>query len=111
MQVNQHVWRGAYDVRGLQGDVAYNARAGSEILLHYLRDYALARGEDRHPGGLGNLARATYAVYNGGPGHLTRYRATNPRRSLARIDQAFWEKYVAVRAGREMEVARCYGGG
>jgi hypothetical protein len=109
MQVNERVWRGAYDRRGLVGDIAYNARAGSEILLHYLRDYALAKAEHRQPGGVGNLARATYAVYNGGPGHLTRYRVRGTRRSLADIDDAFREKLEAVQQGRELEVARCWG--
>jgi hypothetical protein len=108
MQVNERVWRGAYDRRGLVGDMAYNARAGSEILMHYLRDYAIAKGEHRRPGGNANLPRATYAVYNGGPGHLTRYRRKT-RRSLAAIDAAFWEKYQAVQQGRELEVARCWG--
>jgi hypothetical protein len=109
MQVNPHVWRGAYDVDGLRGDIAYNGRAGSEILLHYLEDYALARGEHRQPGGLPNLARATYAIYNGGPRHRTRYRAARRRGTLARIDAAFWRKYLAVADGREMEVASCFG--
>ena len=48
--------------------------AGSEILIHYLRDYAIAKGEHTATGEIDNLARATYAVYNGGPGHLRRYR-------------------------------------
>jgi hypothetical protein len=109
MQVNERVWRGAYDRRGLVGDIAYNARAGSEILLHYLRDYAIDKGEQRQPGGITNLARATYAIYNGGPGHLTRYRVRGTKRSLAAIDDAFWEKYQAVQQGRELEVARCWG--
>lgn len=109
MQVNERVWRGAYDRRGLVGDMAYNARAGSEILLHYLRDYAIEKGEHRQPGGIASLARATYAVYNGGPGHLTRYRVRGTKRSLAAIDDAFLEKYQAVQQGRELEVARCWG--
>ena len=108
MQVNERVWRGAYDRRGLVGDMAYNARAGSEILMHYLRDYAIAKGEHRRPGGIANLPRATYAVYNGGPGHLTRYRRKT-RRSLAAIDTGFLEKFQAVQQGRELEVARCWG--
>jgi transglycosylase-like protein with SLT domain len=109
MQVNQRVWRGAYDLKGLLGDIAYNARAGAEILRHYLVDYAIAHGEHEKLGGPDNLPRATYAVYNGGPGHLARYRAKTARRGLARIDRAFWEKYGAVRAGREMDVAACFG--
>jgi hypothetical protein len=111
MQVNERVWRGAYDRKGLVGDMAYNARAGAEILLHYLRDYAIARGEHRKDGGIGNLARATYAVYNGGPRHLTRYRSRATPRSLKAIDEGIWEKFVAVQQGRELEVARCYGYG
>src|SRR5262249_31253643 len=67
MQVNQHVWRGFYDRQGLARDVAYNARAGSEILDHYLIDYALTKGEHK-TGSVDNVARATYAAYNGGPG-------------------------------------------
>jgi hypothetical protein len=111
MQVNERVWRGVYDRIGLRGDMAYNARAGSEILLHYMRDHAIARREHALPGGVRNLARATYAVYNGGPGHLTRYRTRTTRRSLKAIDDDFLEKFLAVQQRREMEVAKCYGFG
>ena len=31
MQVNERVWRGVYDRKGLVGDIAYNTRAGAEI--------------------------------------------------------------------------------
>jgi hypothetical protein len=108
MQVNQHVWRGLYELDGLRGDIAYNARAGGEILLHYLRDYAIPSGEHRRPGGTDNLARATYAMYNGGPGHRSRYRSAKPRRHLRRIDDAFWRKFTAVRAGGELDVSSCF---
>lgn len=111
MQVNQRVWRGVYDQKGLLGDIAYNARAGAEILLHYLRDYGLARGEHRQPGGAANLVRVTYALYNGGPRNLARYRGRKPNRAFERVLDAFFEKYQAVQAGRELEVARCWGFG
>lgn len=111
MQINERVWRGLYDLRGLRWDIRYNARAGSEILQHYLRDYAIARREHEQPGGRDNLARATYAVYNGGPGHLTRYRKGKTSKELRHIDRVFWEKYSAVTAGRESEVRRCLVGG
>jgi hypothetical protein len=110
MQVNEHVWRGFYDLRGLRGDVAYNSRAGSEILLHYLTEYAIAQGEDTKTGHEDNLARATYAVYNGGPRHLRRYRQKT-RKSLREIDEAFWHHYQTVEAGHELDLAEeCYGG-
>lgn len=109
MQVNQNVWRGIYDVPSLQKDIGYNAKAGSEILVHYLADYAVAKGEHTGTGNTDNLARATYSVYNGGPGHLRRYRNPKAPKSLRLIDEAFWTKYQAVKAGRELDVATCYG--
>ena len=111
MQVNERVWRGIYDLRGLRWDIRYNARAGAEISLRYLGDYAVARKEDAQPGGIDNLARATYAVYNGGPGQLARYRKKETRPTLRKIDRLFWEKYDAVSKGRAMDVAKCLGGG
>jgi hypothetical protein len=109
MQVNSYVWRGFYEPRFLLGDVSYNARAGSEILSRYYLDLALAKGEHLRPGGVENLVRAAYAAYNGGPGDLRRYRSPKTPRSLRAIDARFFEKYQAVRAGRELDVARCFG--
>jgi hypothetical protein len=110
MQVNPHVWRGFYAVDGLSWSIGYNARAGSEILLHYLRDYAIARGEDQL-GGPDALVRATYAAYHGGPSHLRRYRQPKRWRSaLVAVDRAFRDKYTEVAAGRELRVRECFPG-
>ena len=106
MQVNRNTWRGVYDVKGLGGDIAYNGNAGGEILLYYLTRYAIRKNEDKQPGG--NLARATYSSYNGGPSHLTRYRAPKPNPALQKVDEAFWEKFQAVSSGHEMDVVSCY---
>jgi hypothetical protein len=108
MQINQKVWRGFYDLGGLNRDVAYNGAAGAEILRHYLRDYAIKQGEHTATGNVDNLARATYAIYNGGPGHIRRYRTPTTRADLKAIDAAFWTKYQAVKAGDELGVAHCY---
>jgi hypothetical protein len=110
MQVYPRIWRGFYDVAGLQGDVAYNGRAGAEILHHYLRDYALARREAATVDDAEDLARATYAVYNGGPGHLNRYRQAKQRADLRAIDNSFLQKYLAVKEGKELEVGKCFSG-
>jgi Transglycosylase SLT domain len=109
MQVNPHVWRGFYDVKGLSQDIGYNARAGAEILLHYLRDYAIAKGEHTATGSLDNLARATYAVYNGGPGHLRRYRKAKGSSALRKIDESFYDKYRKIKAGDDLAVVECFG--
>ncbi|MEX2480948.1 MAG: lytic transglycosylase domain-containing protein, partial [Gammaproteobacteria bacterium] len=109
MQINRHVWRGVYDPATLEADVAYNARAGSEILVHYLVDYAVRGKEHEREGGIDNLARATYAVYNGGPGHLQRYRDPDSRPGLQALDQAFWKKYLAIRSMGSDAVRQCYG--
>ncbi len=109
MQVNVRAWRGFYEPVGLTRDIAYNGRAGSEILLHYLVDLAIARQEHERPGGVDNLVHAAYAAYNGGPSHLSRYRRATTRKSLREIDASLFRKYKLVREGKELEVRRCYG--
>ncbi len=109
MQVNQNVWRGFYDLKGLQTDISYNANAGSEILLEYLVKQAIAKGEHKATGKVDNLARATYAVYNAGPGELRRYRRAKVAKRARRVDDAFWHKYQTIKSGDELAVAECYG--
>jgi soluble lytic murein transglycosylase-like protein len=106
MQVNRNTWRNIYDVKKLGGDIQYNGAAGGEILEYYLSKHALKKDEHKQPGG--HLARATYAAYNGGPSHLTRYRVAKQNGELKKVDDAFWEKFQAVSAGRELDVQRCY---
>jgi hypothetical protein len=109
LQVNERVWRGFYERDGLRSDVAYNARAGGEILLHYLRDFALARGEERR-GGREALASSTYAMYNGGPAARSRWRDANAPAALRALDAAFLLKYKAMRAEDETALEDCYTG-
>lgn len=109
MQVNKHVWRGIYDLERLEREVAYNAHAGNEILVHYLLDYAIRKGEHEVTGDIDALARATYAAYNGGPGHLKRYRQPDTRGHLRAIDEAFWRKYQAIGDHGAQAVRACYG--
>jgi soluble lytic murein transglycosylase-like protein len=108
MQVSERVWRGFYDVEGLRRDVAYNGRAGSEILLHYLRDFALPR--EREVGDARALARAGYAMYHGGPGHVLRWRDPKTAPALKAIDAAFLRKYDSLEAGDERAVLSCFAG-
>ncbi|MDT8322335.1 MAG: lytic transglycosylase domain-containing protein, partial [Xanthomonadales bacterium] len=110
MQINTHVWRGIYDLDALLGDIGYNARAGSEILVHYLVDYAIRKLERDSADDQDSLARATYAVYNGGPRHLTRIGDPKTSASLRKIDNAFWQKYLAIQSEGPMAVKRCLAG-
>jgi Transglycosylase SLT domain len=106
MQVNRNTWRGLYDLNGLSGDIEYNSKAGSEILLYYLSRFAIPKREDKQPAG--NLARATYSAYNGGPRALGRYRTATTIPALKKVDEAFWTKFRAVSAGQELAVKSCY---
>jgi hypothetical protein len=106
MQVNRNTWRSVYDLKGLGGDIEYNGNAGGEILYYYLTRHAIKKAEDKQPGG--NLARATYSAYNGGPGALGRYRGVRQSPTWKKVDDAFWEKFQTVSAGKEMEVKTCY---
>ncbi|MGD8931905.1 MAG: transglycosylase SLT domain-containing protein [Chromatiales bacterium] len=110
MQVNERVWRGFYDLQKLRWDIRYNADAGAEILLQYLLNHALKKGEHKHNGGADNLARASYAAYNGGPGAIARYRNPKTSTQAKKIDNAFWKKYRLVKQGKALQVADCLGG-
>jgi hypothetical protein len=107
MQVNTRVWRGIYDTRGVTTDIGYNARAGAEILYHYMRKHALRGKEHMVPGGEDNLARATWAAYNGGPGHLRRYRKAETSPHLKAVDTEFWQKFQAVERDDESAFFSC----
>jgi soluble lytic murein transglycosylase-like protein len=107
LQVSVRVWRGFYDARALERDLAYNARAGAEILVHYLVDYAIPANEPGKEDSLDALARATYAAYNGGPRALGRWRNAKTRADLRDIDRAFWRDYQAVKP-RALTVQACY---
>ena len=107
MQVNRVTWRSLYDIKGLTGDISYNGNAGAEILHYYLTRYAIRKKENEQPGG--NLARATYSAYNGGPGALGRYRGVRQSPTWKKVDEAFWSKFQAISSGKELAVKSCYG--
>jgi hypothetical protein len=109
MQINLRVWRGFYDQHGLKWDIVYNARAGAEILEHYLSKYAISNREHKTTGNTDNLARSAYAAYNGGPRQYDRYRRKGVPEHGKQVDRLFYEKYGAVKGGKELAVKTCYG--
>lgn len=109
MQINLRVWKGLYDRHGLNWDMVYNARAGADILEHYLINYALRHREHETTGKVDSLARATYAAYNGGPRQYDRYRRAAKSAGVD-VDAIFYEKYQAINAGNDLAVKGCYAG-
>ncbi len=110
MQVNPTVWRGLYDLQGLRWDLAYNARAGADILEHYMVDYAVRHNEQRVTGSVDGLARSAYAAYNGGPSQYDRYRRAGGSARGRQVDALFYAKYRQVKSGKDLAVSACYAG-
>ena len=105
MQINQRVWRGFYDMERVRWDAAYNIRAGAQILLRYLKDYAIPfaerTGEPEH------VTRAAYAVYNAGPRAVGRFTKSPPHPREARVDDRLWTLYRGIAAGGDVDLASC----
>lgn len=108
MQVVPRVWRGFYNRKKLTWDIAYNIDAGSEILMRYLKRYAIRKKEHIKTGNPDNLARATYSAYNAGPGKLTRYRWRSASKRQKRVDNDFYERYLTMKENKVHKVASCY---
>ncbi len=109
MQVNERVWRGMYDLPSLRWNVLYNIRAGCEILELYLREYALEGSGRARSLDSGTLAKAVYAMYNGGPAQLGRFLKRQASKSYALSDKLFAEKLNWVMAGQWEKLERCWG--
>jgi LmbE family N-acetylglucosaminyl deacetylase len=105
MQVNQRVWRGFYDVQRLRWDTAYNARAGAQILMRYLKDYAIPyAGRSGNPD---HIPRAAYAVYNAGPRAVGRFNKTVLHPREQRVDEHLWKLYRGIAAGGDADLRSC----
>jgi hypothetical protein len=105
MQINQHVWRGFYDVERLRWDTAYNTRAGARILMRYLKDYAMPYAE--RSGDLDQVPRAAYAVYNAGPRAVGRFNKPRRHPREARVDDKLWTLYQGIASGGRADLSTC----
>lgn len=105
MQVNQRVWRGFYDVERLRWDPGYNIRAGAQILMRYVKDYAIPYAEKS--GNPQHVPRAAYAVYNAGPRAVGRFARPQPHPREARVDQKLWTLYQGIAAGGQADLRTC----
>lgn len=104
MQINERVWRGLYQPHYLRWDINYNAAAGCQILHTYLVRYALPYQKQWPPD---TLARAVYAMYNGGPRQLKRFLKRHKAGKYYLSDRLFWEKLKKVKAGEPRGVPSC----
>ncbi|HVJ25818.1 MAG TPA: lytic transglycosylase domain-containing protein, partial [Burkholderiales bacterium] len=105
MQINQRVWRGFYDIERVRWDTAYNARAGAQILMRYLKDYAIPYAQKT--GKPEDVARAAYAVYNAGPRAVGRFDKSPPHPREARVDEKLLDLYRGIAGGSDVDLANC----
>ena len=105
MQINQRVWRGFYDIQRVRWDTAYNIRAGAQILMRYMKDYAIPYAE--RTGKPGDVARAAYAVYNAGPRAVGRFAKSPPHPREARVDEKLWTLYQGIAGGGQVDLTTC----
>jgi soluble lytic murein transglycosylase-like protein len=105
MQINQIVWRGFYEVERLRWDTAYNARAGAQILMRYLKDYAIPYAQ--RSGDPTHIPRAAYAVYNAGPRAVGRFNKVPPHPREQRVDEKLWTLYEGIASGGQADLRTC----
>lgn len=105
MQINQRVWRGFYDVHRLRWDPVYNVEAGAQILMRYVKDYAIPYATKT--GKPSDVPRAAYAVYNAGPRAVGRFAKNPPHPREARVDNKLWTLYQAISSGARVDLKTC----
>jgi hypothetical protein len=105
MQINTRVWRGFYNVERLRWDTRYNIRAGSQILMRYVKDYAIPYAE--RTGKPDAVPRAAYAVYNAGPRAVGRFDKKPPHPREARVDEKLLSLYRGIVAGGQADLKSC----
>jgi hypothetical protein len=106
MQVNKHVWRGFYSIPRLEWDIVYNAGAGAEILMR-LMSAGTVQAMTKDGSSSADVARSTYAAYNGGPNAYNRWRRPDESADARYIDQSFLTKFRAVNAGQLCDILSC----
>jgi hypothetical protein len=105
MQINQVVWRGFYEIERLRWETAYNARAGAQILMRYMKDYAIPYAQ--RSGDLNHIPRAAYAVYNAGPRAAGRFNKPRPHPREERVDERLWTLYQGIMSGGRADLRTC----
>ena len=110
MQINERVWRGIYNLKQLKWNIDYNAMAGCEIIDLYFQRYALKRLKITNPIDGDTLAGITYAMYNGGPSHFSRFLRRKEKGKYYLSDRLFFKKYRWVQNDQWSNIDRCLAG-
>jgi hypothetical protein len=105
MQINQVVWRGFYEIEALRWNTAYNIRAGAQILMRYMKDYAIPYAQ--RSGDLDQIPRAAYAVYNAGPRAVGRFNKSPRHPREERVDERLWTLYQGLASGGQADLRTC----
>ncbi len=105
LQINLRVWRGLYDAERLRWEIAYNARAGAQILMQYLEGPAL--DVVKRTGEPGHLARAAYAAYNAGPRGAGRFLRKDGSLQAGPVDRRLWSIYEGFARGGQADLGDC----
>ena len=105
MQINERVWRGFYNIQRLRWDTAYNVHAGAQILMRYVKDYAIPYAE--RSGDPNHVARAAYAVYNAGPRAVGRFNKVPRHPREERVDERLWTLFEGIAAGGQADLKTC----
>jgi hypothetical protein len=105
MQINERVWRGFYDIQKLRWDTTYNVRAGTRILMRYVKDYAIPYAQ--RSGDTDYVARAAYAVYNAGPRAVGRFAKEKRHPREARVDDRLWTLFDGIASGGRADLRTC----
>jgi hypothetical protein len=105
MQINQVVWRGFYEIERLRWDTAYNTRAGAQILMRYMKDYAIPYAQ--RTGELNHVPRAAYAVYNAGPRAVGRFNKAQLHPREQGVDEHLWTLYEGIASGGGVDLRTC----
>jgi hypothetical protein len=105
MQINERVWRGFYDIQRLRWDIAYNVHAGAQILMRYVKDYAIPYAE--RSGNLDDVPRAAYAVYNAGPRGVGRFNKVPRHPREERVDERLWTLFQGIATGGQADLNTC----
>ena len=109
MQINERVWRGFYNIEDLRWNIRYNAMAGCEILKHYFERILSKKSVPKGLEKADFIARATYAMYNAGPGAFVHFLKQFETGKLPLSGRLYARKLSWTKNGQWQNIHHCLG--